>query len=103
MLYPHARRIIVKVVGRVKLFIVAVGSGNHKTWATRPVMTCGNSSFSDGVSSMLAGVTHGWINVRTVKSGGFCIPGWISGSKNGKVMENVAMTQKIRKHVPQVT
>jgi hypothetical protein len=87
MLYPHARRIIVKVVGRVKLFIVGVGSRNQKTWATGPVTTCGNSSFGAGVSSMLAGVTHGWINVRTVKSRGFCIP--------GKVMENVAMTQKI--------
>jgi hypothetical protein len=103
MLYPHARRIIMKVVGRVKLFIVGVGSGNQKTWAPGPVTTWGNSYFSAGVSSMLARVTHGWINVQTVKSGGFCTPGWISGSKNRKVMENVAMTQKIRKHVPQVT
>jgi hypothetical protein len=52
---------------------------------------------------MLARVTHGWTNVRTVKSRGFCIPGWISGSENGKVMENVVMTQKIRKHLPHVT
>jgi hypothetical protein len=103
MLYPHARRIIVKVVGRVKLFIIGVGSRNQKTWATGPMTTCGNSSFSARVSSMLARVTHGWTNVRTVKSRGFCIPGWISGSENGKVMENVVMTQKIRKHVPQVT
>jgi hypothetical protein len=27
----------VKVVGQVKLFIVGVGSGNQKTWATGPV------------------------------------------------------------------
>jgi hypothetical protein len=51
---------------------------------------------------MLDGVTHGQINVRMVKSGGFCIPGWISWSENGKVMENEATTPKIRKHVPQV-
>jgi hypothetical protein len=104
MLYPHARRIIVKVLGQVKLFIVGVGSktkkhGPHDLYVT----TCGSSSFSVGLSSMLDGVTHGQINVRTVKSGGFSIPGWISWSENEKAMENIAMTPKIGKHVPRVT
>jgi hypothetical protein len=50
---------------------------------------------------MVDRVTHGQINVWMVKSGGFCIPGWISWSENGKVMENVATTPKIGKHVPE--
>jgi hypothetical protein len=104
MLYPHARRMIMKVVGQVKLFIVGVGSKTRKHGPQDLyVTTCGSSSFSVGLSSMLDGVTHSQINVRTVKSGGFCIPGWISWSENGKAMENIAMTLKIRKHVPRVT
>jgi hypothetical protein len=60
MLYPHATRIIVKVVGQVKLFIVQVGSETRKHGPQDLyVTTCGSSSFSVGVSSMLDGVTHG--------------------------------------------
>jgi hypothetical protein len=43
--------------------------------------------------------SDGQIHVPTVKLDGFYISGGFSGSKNGKVMENVATVPKTRKYV----
>jgi hypothetical protein len=58
------------------------------------VMACGPHL---GIESREAGSTHGPIHVRSVKFCGFCLPGWVPRTENGKVMENIRTTPGNRK------